>query len=53
MLKSKRVSSDAVFLWEESQVKMKTAGNMQEVQFCAGVNKNCPIQNISKEIYVV
>ncbi len=52
MLKSKRVSSDAVFLWEESQVKMKTAGNMQEVQFCAGVNKNCPIQNISKEKYV-
>ena len=52
MLKSKKVNSDEVFLGEESQVKFKTAGNTREVVFSAGVNKKCPIQNISKDKYV-
>lgn len=50
--KSRKVSSDKVFLSKESQVKLKTAGNIREVVFSAGVNKKCPIQNISKEKYV-
>ncbi|WP_147297499.1 hypothetical protein [Lachnotalea glycerini] len=31
---------------------MKIAGNTREVQFSAGVNKRCPIQNISKDKYL-
>lgn len=50
--KSRKVSSDKVFLSKESQVKLKTAGNIREVVFSAGVNKQCPIQNISKDKYV-
>lgn len=52
MLRMRKVSSDKVFLYEESQVKFKTAGNTREVQFSAGVNNKCPIRNISKDIYM-
>lgn len=33
-------------------VKLKTAGNTREVQFMAGNNNQCPIQNISKDKYL-
>ncbi len=37
---------------EETEVKFKTVENTREVQFSAGVNKKCPIQNISKDKYL-
>ena len=45
----KKGDLDAIKLYESSQVKFKTAGTMREVQFSAGVNKSCAIQNISKD----
>lgn len=48
-MRIKKVSSDAIKLYETSQVKLKTAGNTREVQFTAGNNNHCPIQNISKD----
>ena len=51
-MKLKKVSSDTVKLCETSQVKLKTVGNTREVQFMAGNNKWCPIQNISKDKYL-
>ena len=39
MLKAKRVRSDEVFLREESNVKLKTAGTMREVVLSLGVDK--------------
>ncbi|MEG1876801.1 MAG: hypothetical protein RRX92_07340 [Lachnospiraceae bacterium] len=52
MMRIKKISSDKVFLHEESQVKFKTSGNIREVQFLAGVNNKCPIQNITKDTYM-
>ncbi len=52
MLKAKRVASDTVSLSEKSNVKLKTAGTMREVVYSAGVNKKCPIKNISKDKYL-
>lgn len=51
-MKIKKVNSDAIKLYENSQVKLKTAGNIREVQFMAGNNNYCPIQNISKDKYL-
>ena len=48
----KKVNSDAIKLYETSQVKLKTAGNLREVQLMAGNNNYCPIQNISKDKYL-
>lgn len=48
----KKVNSDAIKLYETSQVKFKTAGNTREVQFTAGNNNCCPIQNIFKNKYL-
>ena len=45
----KKVSKDSVKLCETTQVKLKTAGNTQVVQFTAGNNKACPVRNIAKD----
>lgn len=50
-MRIKKVSSDTIKLYENSQVKFRTAGNTREVQFTAGNNNHCPIQNISKNKY--
>ena len=48
----KKVSPDVFKIYETSQVKLKTAGNIREIQFTAGTNNHCPIQNTcgSKEL---
>ena len=51
-MQMKKINSRLVLLHENSEVKFKTAGNTREVQFSAGVNKKCPIQNISKDKYL-
>ena len=51
-MRVRKVDSDAIKLYESSQVKFKTTGTIREVQFSAGVNKSCAIQNISKDIYL-
>jgi hypothetical protein len=51
-MRIKKVDSKSIFLQEETEVKFKIAGNMREVQFSAGVNRRCPIQNISKDKYL-
>lgn len=48
----KKVSPDVFKIYETSQVKLKTAGNIREIQFTAGTNNHCPIQNISKDKYM-
>lgn len=52
-MKIRKVDSKSIILHEESEVKFKIAGNTREVQFSAGVNKKCPIQNISKDKYLI
>ena len=49
----KKVSPDVFKIYETSQVKLKTAGNIREIQFTAGTNNHCPIQNISKKIGIL
>lgn len=51
-MRIRKVDSKSIILHEETEVKFKTAGNTREVQFSAGVNKRCPIQNISKDKYL-
>ena len=51
-MRVRKVDSDAIKLYESSQVKFKTTGTIREVQFSAGVNKSCAIQNISKDTYL-
>ena len=51
-MKIRKVSSDAVKVYENAQVKYKMAANTREIQFMAGNNNQCPIQNISKEKYL-
>ena len=51
-MRIKKVNSDAIKLYETSQVKFKVAGNTREVQFTTGNNTFCPIQNISKDKYL-
>lgn len=52
IMQIKKVDSRSVILHEETEVKFKIAGNTREVQFSVGVNKKCPIQNISKDKYL-
>lgn len=51
-MKIRKVNSELIKLYENTEVKFKIAGNTREVQFSAGVNKKCPIQNISKDKYL-
>ena len=51
-MRIKKVNSKSIIIHEETEVKFKTAGNIREVQFSDGVNKKCPIQNISKDKYL-
>ncbi|WOO35661.1 hypothetical protein R2R35_17920 [Anaerocolumna sp. AGMB13020] len=51
-MRIKKMDSKSIILHEETEVKFKTAGNTREVQFSAGVNRRCPIQNISKDKYL-
>lgn len=51
-MRIKKVKPDVIKLYETSQVKFKVAGNIREVQFTAGNNTFCPIQNISKDKYL-
>ena len=44
VLRINKVSSDAIKLYETSQVKFKTVGNTREVQFTVG-NKECKEPN--------
>ncbi len=48
-MRIKKVNSKSIFLHEDTKVKFKTVGDTREVQFSAGVNRRCPIQNISKK----
>ena len=51
-MRVKRISADDVKLYDMTQVKLKTAGNTQVVQFTAGNNKSCPVRNLSKDEYL-
>lgn len=51
-MRIKKVDSKSIILHEETEVECKTVGDMREVQFFVGVNKKCPIQNISKDKYL-
>ena len=51
-MRVKRVSAGDVKLYDLTQVKLKTAGNTQVVQFTAGNNKSCPVRNLSKDTYL-
>lgn len=50
-MRVRKVSSNDVKLYDLTQVKLKTAGNTQVVQFTAGNNKSCPVRNLSKDEY--
>lgn len=45
-MRVKKVNSNQIILNENTQVKLKIAGNIRGVQFSAGVNKKCPIKNM-------
>ena len=51
-MRVRKVSSNDVKLYDLTQVKLKTAGNTQVVQFTAGNNKSCPVRNLSKDEYL-
>lgn len=51
-MKIRKMKSVDVKLYDSTKVKLKTAGNTQVVQFTAGVNKSCPVQNLSKDTYL-
>ncbi len=51
-MRVRKVSSNDVKLYDLTQVKLKTAGNTQVVQFTAGNNKSCPVCNLSKDEYL-
>ena len=51
-MRIKKVNSDSIKLYDNTQVRLKTVGNIREVQFSAGNNNFCPIQNISKDKYL-
>lgn len=52
-MRIKRKDTDVVKLCEASQVKVKTAGDTTVIQFCVGQNKKCPVQNLSKDTYLL
>ena len=51
-MRVRKVSSNDVKLYDLTQVKLKTAGNTQVIQFTAGNNKSCPVRNLSKDEYL-
>ena len=51
-MRIRKMQSVDVQLHDSTKVKLKTAGNTQVVQFTAGVNKSCPVQNLSKDTYL-
>ena len=51
-MRVRKVSSNDVKLYDLTQVKLKTAGNTQVVQFTAGNNKTCPVRNLSQDEYL-
>lgn len=51
-MRVRKVNSDTIKLSETTKVKLKTSGNTQVVQFTAGNNKKCPVQNLSKDTYL-
>ena len=53
LMRIKRKDANVVKLHENSQVKVKTAGATTVVQFCEGQNKKCPVQNLSKDTYML
>lgn len=52
-MRVKRLNSDDVKVADTAQVKLKMTGNTAVVQFTAGVNKKCPVQNLSKDTYML
>lgn len=51
-MRVRKVNSDTIKLSETTKVKLKISGNTQVVQFTAGNNKKCPVQNLSKDTYL-
>ena len=51
-MRVRKMKSVDVQLHDSTKVKLKTAGNTSVVQFTAGVNKSCPVQNLSKDTYL-
>lgn len=51
-MRVRKMKSVDVQLHDSTKVKLKTAGNISVVQFTAGVNKSCPVQNLSKDTYL-
>lgn len=47
-MRVRKVDSDAIKLYESSQVKFKTTGTIREVQFSAGINKKAVRKGSSK-----
>ena len=45
-MRIKRKDANVVKICEASQVEVKTAGDTTVIQFCAGQNKKCPVQNL-------
>ena len=52
-MRIKRKDANAIKLCEMIQVKLKTTGNTSVVQFTVGRNKKCPVQNLSKDTYLL
>ena len=52
LMQIKKVNSISIILYENTEVKLKTAGNIREFKFSAEVNKKCSIQNISEDKYL-
>lgn len=52
-MRIKRLKPTDVKVADTAQVKVKTTGNTAVVQFTAGVNKKCPVQNLSKDTYML
>ena len=48
-MRVRKVNSDGVKIHDSVQVKLKTAGTTQVVQFTARNNKFCPVRNLSKD----
>lgn len=51
-MRVRKVNPDDVKVCDSAKVKLKTPGNTQVVQFTAGVNKSCPVRNLSKDTYL-
>ena len=51
-MRVRKVNSDGVKIHDSVQVKLKTAGTTQVIQFTAGNNKSCPVRNLSKDEYL-